>query len=107
MRGGAFGFPQGHRCLAREAVTKTALLVLALYSGIEFLGGFTGALMTAMLATGAGQIPNWAALVFACLTGVSATAKTLLPVLKTMLADFGLKLNGDTSAVVKAAAKIS
>lgn len=91
---------------ASTNVTRAAILVLILYIGLEFLGGFTGALMTAMLATGSGSLPNWAALVFAILTGVSATARTLLPVLKGMLSEFGVRVNGDTSTVVKVATKV-
>lgn len=87
-------------------MNKTAILVLALYSGLEFLAGFTGALTTAMLATETGALPNWPSLIFAVLTGVAATVKTLLPVLKAILADFGVKMDGDASAVVKAAAKV-
>jgi hypothetical protein len=90
-----------------EEVTKTAILVLSLWCGTLFLGGFSGALMTAMLATGAGELPNWAALAFAALTGLTAVTGKLLPVLQTMLSEFGVKVNGDASAVVKAAAKIS
>lgn len=88
-------------------MTKTAILTLAIYCGVEFLSGFTLALMTAMAATTNGEMPNWLSITFAVLTGISATTKTLMPVLKAMLVDFGLKMNGDASPVVKAAAKIA
>jgi len=87
-------------------MTKTAILTLALYCGAEFLGVFVGALTVAMTATTNAELPNWTSLVFAVLTALMAPIKTILPILKAMLVDFGVKMNGDASAVVKAAAKI-
>lgn len=88
-------------------MTKTAIIVLLISTGVDFLMGFSGALTTAMLATENGALPNWPALVFACLTGLTASAKSIQPVLKAMLHDFGLQVNGEASAVVKAAAKVT
>lgn len=87
-------------------MTKTAILTLGLYCGVEFLGVFMGALMVGMTATTNAEMPNWTAIVFAIFTGLSAPIKTVLPILKAMLVDFGLRMDGDASAVVKAAAKI-
>ena len=85
---------------------KTALLLLAISTMVDFLLGFGGALGTAMVATGNGALPSWSAVIIAGLTGLAASMRTLQPVLKSMLLDYGIKVNGaETNAVIKAAAK--
>ena len=85
---------------------KTALLLLSIYVLADFLMGFGGAIGTAMLATQAGELPSWGAVIAAIVTGMMAALRTLTPILKSMLQEYGVKVNGaDTSAVVKAAAK--
>lgn len=87
-------------------MVKTALLLLAISTAVNFLVGFAGALMAAMVATGDGALPNWAALIIAFCTGTLNSLQSLQPILKQMLVDYGIKVNGaETSAVVKAAAK--
>lgn len=87
-------------------MTKTAILVLTLYCGAQFFSTFLGALMVGMTATTNAELPNWTAIVFAVFTGLMAPINTLLPILKALLVDFGVKMNGEASAVVKAVAKI-
>jgi hypothetical protein len=85
---------------------KTALLLLSIYAMSDFLMGFGGAIGTAMLATENGAFPSWSAVIAAAVTGMMASLRTLMPILKSMLQEYGIKVNGaDTSAVVKAAAK--
>lgn len=87
-------------------MTKTALLTLGIYCAAEFFGVFLGGLSVAMTASGAAELPNWTSLTLVVLTALMAPLKTLMPILKSLLVDFGVRMNGDASAVVKAVAKI-
>lgn len=83
-------------------MTKTAILVLAIAVGVEFLQQFATGLIAAMMATGDGALPNWAALIVAVMGGLLASGKFLMPILKAMLVDYGVKMNGETSPVSRA-----
>ena len=88
-------------------MTKTAVLLLAISAGVDFLMAFSAALTASILASEWGALPNWSSLVVAGLGGITAAARSLQPVLKQLLVDHGIQMNGDVSAVVKAASKVT
>ena len=88
-------------------MNKTALLLLSISAFVDFIMGFSASLTASMLATGNGALPNWSALVVSALGGFTASARSLQPVLKSLLQDHGLKVNGETSAIVNAATKVA
>ena len=88
-------------------MTKTAVLLLAISAGVDFLMAFSAALTASILASEWGGLPNWSSLVVAALGGSTAAARSIQPVLKQLLVEHGLKMNGEVSAVVKAASKVT